>query len=93
MKLKRSGSAEVITNQFSTFFHTQIPGRTFPVDVLFSKIVVEDHVEAAVKQALQIHVQPRLGRLKNKAAVFRYFVLKETYSRFKNIFFSDNKSF
>ncbi|BGP14697.1 hypothetical protein JCM10213v2_002647 [Rhodosporidiobolus nylandii] len=33
-----------------------IPGRTFPVDVLFSKTPCEDYVDSAVKQALQIHI-------------------------------------
>ena len=38
-----------------------IPGRTFPVDIFFSKNPVEDYVDAAVKQALQIHLQPTEG--------------------------------
>lgn len=38
-----------------------IPGRTFPVEILFSKNPVEDYVDAAVKQALQIHLQPPSG--------------------------------
>lgn len=41
--------------------HFQIPGRTFPVDILFSKNVVEDYVDGAVKQALQIHLTPAKG--------------------------------
>ena len=41
--------------------NNQIPGRTFPVDVMFSKNVVEDYVDAAVKQAIQIHLQPPQG--------------------------------
>lgn len=39
----------------------QIPGRTFPVDVFFSKTSIEDYVDGAVKQALQIHLQPCKG--------------------------------
>ena len=58
-------SATMDAEKFSKFFGNvpmyTIPGRTFPVDVLFSKTVVEDYVEAAVKQALQIHVQARKG--------------------------------
>nr|CAB3237896.1 pre-mRNA-splicing factor ATP-dependent RNA helicase PRP16 [Phallusia mammillata] len=58
-------SATMDADKFSRFFGNvpmyTIPGRTFPVDVLFSKSVVEDYVEAAVKQALQIHVQARKG--------------------------------
>lgn len=54
-------SATMDAEKFAEFFGNipcyTIPGRTFPVDVLFSKNVVEDYVEAAVKQALQIHVQ------------------------------------
>jgi len=42
-------------------FKFQIPGRTFPVDILFSKNVVEDYVDGAVKQALQIHLTPAKG--------------------------------
>lgn len=46
--------------QFSAFYDGApcftIPGRTFPVDVLFSKTPCEDYVESAVKQALQIHI-------------------------------------
>lgn len=41
-----------------------IPGRTFPVDVLFSKNPVEDYVDAAVKQAMQIHLQGNPGENK-----------------------------
>ena len=39
----------------------QIPGRTFPVDLLFSRNVVEDYVDGSVKQALQIHLTPTKG--------------------------------
>ncbi|KAG2645582.1 hypothetical protein PVAP13_2KG431815 [Panicum virgatum] len=35
-------------------FH--IPGRTFPVNIMFSKTPCEDYVEAAVKQAMTIHI-------------------------------------
>lgn len=51
--------------KFSTFFGNvptyTIPGRTFPVEIFFSKNPVEDYVDAAVKQALQIHLQPTEG--------------------------------
>lgn len=47
-------------DQFSSFYDDApcftIPGRTFPVDVLFSKTPCEDYVDSAVKQALQIHI-------------------------------------
>jgi len=33
-----------------------IPGRTFKVEVQFSKTLVEDYVEQAVKQALTVHI-------------------------------------
>eukprot|EP00899_Mesostigma_viride_P022855 jgi/Mesvir1/3754/Mv15028-RA.1 len=53
-------SATLNAEKFASFFGSvpifHIPGRTFPVDVLFSKAVCEDYVEAAVKQALAIHV-------------------------------------
>ncbi|XP_017887564.1 probable pre-mRNA-splicing factor ATP-dependent RNA helicase mog-1, partial [Ceratina calcarata] len=39
----------------------QIPGRTFPVEVFHAKNPVEDYVDAAVKQVMQTHLQPRSG--------------------------------
>lgn len=58
-------SATMDSSKFSTFFGNaatfQIPGRTFPVEILYSKNPVEDYVDAAVKQVLQIHLQPRSG--------------------------------
>jgi len=38
-----------------------ISGRTFPVDIFFSKSIFEDYVDAAVKQALTIHLQNDIG--------------------------------
>ena len=53
-------SATLDAEKFSSFFGSapifKIPGRTFPVDVLFSKTPQEDYVEAAVKQAITIHL-------------------------------------
>lgn len=47
-------------SKFANFFGNvpvyTIPGRTFPVDVLYAKNPVEDYVDAGVKQALQIHL-------------------------------------
>jgi len=40
---------------------SKIPGRTFPVDVLFSRNPCEDYVESAVRQVIQIHLQPSMG--------------------------------
>ncbi|XP_049807833.1 pre-mRNA-splicing factor ATP-dependent RNA helicase PRP16 [Schistocerca nitens] len=58
-------SATMDATKFSTFFGNvptfTIPGRTFPVEIFFSKNPVEDYVDAAVKQALQIHLQPNEG--------------------------------
>nr|KAG5707205.1 hypothetical protein BaRGS_017889 [Batillaria attramentaria] len=58
-------SATMDASKFAMFFGNvpiyTIPGRTFPVDVLYSKNPVEDYVEAAVKQALQIHLQGLAG--------------------------------
>ena len=52
-------------DKFASFFGNvpvfNIPGRTFPVDVLYSRNNCEDYVESAVKQAIQIHLQPSLG--------------------------------
>ncbi|GAM27915.1 hypothetical protein SAMD00019534_110910 [Acytostelium subglobosum LB1] len=53
-------SATMDAKKFAMFFGDvpifNIPGRTFPVDVLWSKTPCEDFVDAAVKQALSIHV-------------------------------------
>ena len=47
-------SATMDAEKFSNFFGNipvfHIPGRTFPVDIMFNKDNVEDFVEAAVKQ-------------------------------------------
>ncbi|KAI6687085.1 hypothetical protein NL676_023913 [Syzygium grande] len=40
-------------------FH--IPGRTFPVNILWSKTPYEDYVEAAVKQAMAVHISSPPG--------------------------------
>src|SRR5690606_12813119 len=53
-------SATMNAERFSQFYNGApefiIPGRTFPVDVLWSKSPCEDYVDSAVKQVLQIHV-------------------------------------
>eukprot|EP00116_Pleurobrachia_bachei_P012247 sb/3472509/ len=58
-------SATMDAEKFSMFFGNvpiyNIPGRTFPVDVLFTKNPCEDYVEACVKQTVQIHLQPTAG--------------------------------
>ncbi|MFS7908266.1 putative RNA helicase [Helianthus anomalus] len=49
-----------LQGKFSNFFGSvpifHIPGRTFPVQILYSKTPCEDYVEAAVKQAMTIHI-------------------------------------
>ncbi|CAI5470166.1 unnamed protein product [Closterium sp. Yama58-4] len=53
-------SATLNADKFSHFFGSVpvffIPGRTFPVSIMWSKSPCEDPVDAAVKQALAIHV-------------------------------------
>ncbi len=53
-------SATMDSQKFADFFGNvpvfTIPGRTFPVDCLYSKTHVEDYVDAAVKQSIQIHL-------------------------------------
>ncbi|XP_038713676.1 pre-mRNA-splicing factor ATP-dependent RNA helicase DEAH7 isoform X2 [Tripterygium wilfordii] len=53
-------SATLNAQKFSDFFGSvpifPIPGRTFPVNTLYSKTPCEDYVEAAVKQAMTIHI-------------------------------------
>lgn len=58
-------SATMNAMKFSDFFGGvpiyTIPGRTFPVDIIFSKTPLDDYVDAAVKQALAIHLQQAPG--------------------------------
>ena len=53
------------STKFSTFFGNaatfQIPGRTYPVEKVFSKNLVEDYVDASVKRVLSIHLQHSSG--------------------------------
>ncbi|PMB66138.1 Pre-mRNA-splicing factor ATP-dependent RNA helicase prp16 [Beauveria bassiana] len=53
-------SATMNSRRFSEFFGNApeftIPGRTFPVDVMFHRSPVEDYVDQAVQQVLAIHV-------------------------------------
>ncbi|GBG65277.1 hypothetical protein CBR_g50319 [Chara braunii] len=52
-------SATLNAEKFSHFFGSvpifHIPGRTFPVKIMYSKNPCEDYVDAAVKQAMAIH--------------------------------------
>lgn len=50
-------NADRFTRYFGNAPQFTIPGRTFPVDVLFSKSGCTDYVETAVKQVLTIHLQ------------------------------------
>lgn len=47
--------------KFSDFFGGvpiyKIPGRTFPVEVRFEKAPSQDYVRAAIKKALEVHIQ------------------------------------
>uniref|UniRef100_A0A5B6ZC59 RNA helicase n=1 Tax=Davidia involucrata TaxID=16924 RepID=A0A5B6ZC59_DAVIN len=58
-------SATLNAQKFSNFFGSvpifHIPGRTFPVQTLYSKTPCEDYVEAAVKQAMTIHITSAPG--------------------------------
>ncbi|EFW99640.1 mRNA splicing factor RNA helicase [Grosmannia clavigera kw1407] len=58
-------SATMNSKRFSDFFGGApefiIPGRTFPVDVMFHRSPVEDYVDQAVQQVLAIHVSMGAG--------------------------------
>ncbi|UZJ51768.1 hypothetical protein CBS101457_001088 [Exobasidium rhododendri] len=58
-------SATMNADKFARFYGDAptftIPGRTFPVDVLFSKTPCEDYVDSAVKQILSIHLSQGPG--------------------------------
>jgi len=60
-------SATMDSEKFADFFGNvptfKIPGRTFPVEVMYSKNTVEDYVDAAVKQAIQVHLTADEGDL------------------------------
>lgn len=60
-------SATMDAGKFSSFFGNvpifKIPGRTFPVDIMYARSTCEDYVECAVKQAIQIHLAPSMGDL------------------------------
>ncbi|KAJ9168400.1 hypothetical protein P3X46_019928 [Hevea brasiliensis] len=58
-------SATLNAEKFSNFFGSvpifHIPGRTFLVNILYSKTPCEDYVEGAVKQAMTIHIKSPPG--------------------------------
>ena len=64
-------SATMDAEKFATFFGGNtpvftIPGRTFPVETYHARTPVEDYVEAAVKQAVTVH----LGGLDGDVLIF-----------------------
>ena len=58
-------SATMNAERFSRFYGGApeffIPGRTFPVDIQYSKSPCEDYVDSAVRQVLSIHVSQGAG--------------------------------
>ena len=58
-------SATMNSDRFSKFYGGApefiIPGRTFPVDIQYSRTPCEDYVDSAVKQILAIHVSQPAG--------------------------------
>ncbi|GAM86012.1 hypothetical protein ANO11243_040220 [Dothideomycetidae sp. 11243] len=58
-------SATMNAERFSRFYGGApeffIPGRTFPVDIQYSKTPCEDYVDSAVRQVLAIHVSQGAG--------------------------------
>ena len=59
-------SATLDSDKFAAFFGGvpvfEIPGRTYPVEVEYSKTPQEDYVSAAVEKALRVHLgQPLPG--------------------------------
>jgi len=58
-------SATMDAAKFAAFFGDvpvyTIPGRTFPVEMYFSRNVVEDYVDAAAKKSLEIHLSADEG--------------------------------
>ncbi|KAH7854444.1 hypothetical protein Vadar_013882 [Vaccinium darrowii] len=56
-------NAQKFSNLFGSVPIFHIPGRTFPVNILYSKTPCEDYVEAAVKQAMTIHITSPAGNI------------------------------
>lgn len=58
-------SATMNSKRFSEFFGGApeffIPGRTFPVDIMYHRSAVEDYVDSAVHQVLSVHVSMDVG--------------------------------
>ena len=58
-------SATMDSEKFSRFFKGApvytIPGRTFPVETFFAKVNAKDYVEAAVDQAMSVHLTQEEG--------------------------------
>src|SRR5688572_4079803 len=58
-------SATMDSDRFAAYFGGvpvfKIPGRTFPVDILYGKSSPDDYVDAAAKQILSIHLQRPKG--------------------------------
>ncbi|KAH8739446.1 pre-mRNA splicing factor ATP-dependent RNA helicase [Cryptosporidium ryanae] len=58
-------SATLEADKFSSYFMNcnifRIPGRTFPVEIMYSKEPIDDYVEAALVTVLQIHLREPPG--------------------------------
>ncbi|CAK4071413.1 unnamed protein product [Aphanomyces euteiches] len=58
-------SATLDAEKFSTYFDdapiVKIPGRMFPVDILYTRAPEADYLDAAIVTALQIHITQPLG--------------------------------
>lgn len=58
-------SATMNTEKFATFFGGvpifNIPGRTFPIEIYFSRSSCEDYVDSAVRKVLEIHLSQPPG--------------------------------
>ncbi|CCE83634.1 Piso0_004218 [Millerozyma farinosa CBS 7064] len=74
-------SATMNADKFSTFFGNApqftIPGRTFPVDVFFSKSISFDYVDTAVRQVLTIHLQQMSNNNKNDGDILVFMTGQE----------------
>ena len=72
-------SATLDTSTFRTFFPSaesiQIPGRTFPVQVLYTREPQEDYIDSAISTVLQIHEEGEEGGEKLLYLLFSMFEL------------------
>ena len=69
-------SATLDSNKFSQFFHNapilEIPGRTFPVEIIHTRCAEPDYVNMTINQIMKIHEREPPGTLVSLFCLFKY---------------------